>query len=129
MAKKKFDLMGTIWMAFLTAIVFSVFGFIQGALLSLVISLSVGFANVLQALFGAIWFTVGMMIREGKEDMVESLLALSYVSVVLVILARLPFELPFMGMVIEWSLEGLILTLGTLWLSQAVVKMLKKRVF
>jgi len=116
-------------MAFLTAIVFSVFGFIQGALLSLVISLSVGFANVLQALFGAIWFTVGMMIREGKEDMVESLLALSYVSVVLVILARLPFELPFMGMVIEWSLEGLILTLGTLWLSQAVVKMLKKRVF
>ena len=116
-------------MALLTAIVFAVFGFAQGALLSLIVGVSAAWTNFLQALFGAVWLTVGMIIREGREDMVESIVSLSYVMVFLVLLARKPFELPFISYVVEWSYEGFFLTLGTLWLSQAVVKMLKKRVF
>lgn len=126
MAKQKFDMGRVLLKTLFVAIIAGLLSFLQGALLSLLVSLSAGFVNVMQAVFGAVWITVGTTMRKGVENFGETMMVLSYVGVVFVILARMPFQIPLIQYAIEWSLEGFILAVGTIWLSEALAQNVMK---
>lgn len=124
MAKKNgVDVGRLLVMTLFVGLVAGLVAFVQGALLSLLASLGAGFVNVIQAVFGFVWILVGTVIRKGKENFGETMVALAGVGLVFTLLARLPVQIPLLTYAVEWSLEGFVLALGTVWMAEAFVRM------
>lgn len=120
--KKKFNLVKFV----LTALTSGGVAFGIGFLLSFMRAPLGDWFNIAQAGFGLALFGVGMKMRKGKESFVESVPTVGMISIFYGLLEKLPFSIPYLKFAVEWSFEGLVLILGTVWLAESLIQRVMK---
>jgi hypothetical protein len=105
-----------------TFLISGVMFFGLGFLLSTIQTLTAGWYNVIQGVIGLALFGLGMKMRPGKEDFVQSLGMLIFFGVIFQLIEKLPMKIPFFHYAVEFSVEGLAMLLGVMWTAESIVR-------
>lgn len=76
---------------------------------------------------GLLIFSIGQAMRKGKETFLNALPTVVTIGIVFQLLDKVPFNIPYIQFAVEWSIEGLVLLLGTVWTAEALVQWVMKQ--
>ena len=115
--KKSKGILKLIATALVTGVGLTVFGLVFSALAGMLGT----WLNFVQGIVAVALWGIGAKMRKGKESFVETAPYVLSIGIVYQLLERMPFQIPFLKFAVEWSLEGLILTFGMVWMAEAIV--------